>query len=145
VAATWSQCPWGENRRPQDGAAALIDDPQPADRLPRLEADALSGVDLPDVMGLGSAGGAAGGTAAGGGRGQVGGVDPALHGALARDGGGGVFAAQQQAEQAGAPGGMLAAQLPRSFAHGGGRRGQRPARAPVAWRHAGAAVSLPVA
>jgi hypothetical protein len=97
VTGTWSQWPWGENGRPQDGAAALIDGPQPADALPRLQADALGSVHLPDVVGLGGAGDAAGGSAADGGRSQVGAIEPAAHGALAGDGSAGMFAAQHEA------------------------------------------------
>jgi hypothetical protein len=125
VGGTVNHFPWGENFRPQNGAAALIDDPQPTDPVPRLEAYLLGGIDLPDLMGQAGPAEVGGGAAAGGGGTQARLAEPALEGALARDGGAGVVAAEQDAEQAGPPPGVVAAQgeglLPEGL--GGGARG----------------------
>src|SRR5262245_13277014 len=108
---TWSHLPRGENGRLQNGPATLIDDPQPTHALARLEADQFGGIDLPDVMGPGRPLGAAGGPAAGGSGAEARLPEPALEGALAGDGGARVAALEHDAEQAGSPARVRAAQV----------------------------------
>src|SRR5262245_42873938 len=51
AAATVAQAPGGYDRRPEDGAGVLVDQPQPA-ALAVEQADVLLGVHLPDLVGL---------------------------------------------------------------------------------------------
>jgi hypothetical protein len=51
--STWLQKARGENRRPQDGAAGLVDDPEPTDLSAVGQGDPLRGIDLPGLVGCG--------------------------------------------------------------------------------------------
>src|SRR5262249_54031039 len=101
----------GENPCLEEGARALIDQPQPADPLAAAELHHLSGVHLPDLVRLFGAAVATGGLAAGPGRdqSQAGGEGGPGGGGGEREGGGGR-----------APGGGGGAGAPR----GGGARGR---------------------
>jgi len=115
----------------------LIDDPQPADAAAVAQGDALLGVDLPGGVGPVGARGRGGGRAAGRGGPQAGGAEPALQGPL-RGGVRAVLAAQQHPDQAGAPGGVLAAQLD-GLAHQVGGVAASGGRGPVGGAQAGVA------
>jgi hypothetical protein len=107
---TVSHFPWGENLRPQDGAATLINDAEPADTLARLQADEFFGIDLPDVVGPPGPVAVGGGAAALGSGAEAGLAEPALHGALRGQPGLGVSLAEDDADEASPPGGVGAAQ-----------------------------------
>jgi hypothetical protein len=124
---TRNHFPWGENGRPQDGAAALVDEPQPADAPARPQRDQLLGVHLPDVVGPAGAAAVARRPAALGSRAEAGLVEPALQGALRGHGGAGVVAAQEDADQAGPPAGVVAAEGQRLVAQPRGGCGARAA------------------
>jgi hypothetical protein len=117
-----SQRPRGENDRQQDGPAALIDDPQPAHRLARLQADQLGGIDLPDLVGLLGASAIAGAAPAAWGGVELGAEEPALQGARGGDGGSGEAASEQDANQPGTPGGVIAPEVEGNVVKG--RRGR---------------------
>jgi hypothetical protein len=123
---TFSHLPWGENGRAQHGAAALIDQPQPADALAGLQRHQLGGVDLPDRVRRRGPAEVRRPAAAGGGRAEPGLVEPAPEGALAGDRVAGAVAPQQDAQQAEAPGGVVAAQGHAEVAEGVGGRGGVP-------------------
>jgi hypothetical protein len=79
--------------------------------LAARQADLLGGVHLPALVGPRGPPGVGGRPAPLGGRPQARAVQAALQGALGRHGGAGVAAAQMNADIAGAPSGVLAAQL----------------------------------
>jgi hypothetical protein len=122
-----AQRPRGENGGQKDRPAAFIDDAQPADALAVAQADALGGIGLPNRVGLrGTTAAMLGGRSPpAGGAAQAGRAKPALQRAPGRHGAPAVAPAQEDADEAGAPGGVLAAEFKRRAAHGrvGGVRG----------------------
>jgi hypothetical protein len=134
---TRSQHPRGKNAGPQDGPAALVDDPEPTHPLAAPQADLLLGVHLPDVMrprGSGRRRGRRGPAALRGGA-EPGLSEPALQGAL----GGRPPAGrqpQEEADQAGSPGRVPPAQADGEVAHPIGGAGSR-ARATAVGRDQG--------
>jgi hypothetical protein len=136
---TPAQRAWGENFGPQGGAGALVDDPQPADALPGLEPDQLGGVHLPDLVRLAGPLGVGGRAAAGGRRAEAGLVEPALQGAHGGQVGAGVAAAEEDADEAGAPAGVVAAEGEGLVPELAGGRGLAAAAAAVGGRESLAA------
>ncbi|MGH7752026.1 MAG: hypothetical protein ACREN5_04355, partial [Gemmatimonadales bacterium] len=128
---TCNHFPRGENGRLQDGPAALIDDPQPADPPARTEGDELLGIHLPDVVGPSGAGDVGRGPAALGGRAEAGLVEPALQGAFRGYLRPGVWAAPEDPDQPRPPGRVLAAEGQRLVAEALGSRGAGAAAAAV--------------
>jgi hypothetical protein len=88
----------------------LINEPQPAHLLAAGQADQLGGVHLPDVVRVRGAAALGAGAALGGGV-QSGLSEPALQGTDAGQGRGGEVVAEQDADQGGAPGGVVATHL----------------------------------
>jgi hypothetical protein len=78
--------------------------------LPRLQADELLGIDLPDVVRLAGAADVGRGAATLGGRAQAGRAEPALERALGRQRHRRSRATQENADEASPPGRVLAAQ-----------------------------------
>jgi hypothetical protein len=110
VTGTCNQRPEGKNGRPQNGATALIDDPQPTHALAGAQANEFFGIDLPDCVGptrpcriAGRAAALRGGT-------QTRLVEPALQrplgGQRCREG----LPGQVNANETGAPGRVLLAE-----------------------------------
>lgn len=86
----------------------LVADAQPTDQLAAGQGHLVGGIDLPDVVRGAGAGPAP--RATGRGRLQAGAGEPALEGAHVRQGGAGEAAGEVDAQEAGAPAGVLLAQ-----------------------------------
>jgi hypothetical protein len=97
----------------------LIDQPEPAHLLAAGQADQLGGVHLPDVVRVQGAATLGAGAASPGGGVQSGAGEPALQGADAGQGSLGEVVAEQDADQGGPPGGVVAAHLHDGFLQGG--------------------------
>jgi hypothetical protein len=134
--------PWGENRGGQHRAAALIDQAQPTHLATAAQADALSGIDLPDLVGLACplVGRRAAAGAAGGGRGQALVGQPAPQRAGRGQAPAGVAVPEHEPDQVGAPAGVLAAQVGGGLHQVGRRGGLGAAAAAVVRGHAVGAV-----
>lgn len=105
VGSTWFQCPWGENRRLHDGAAAFVYEAEPTYPFAIGQENPLRSIHLPNLMGPTRTIRIAGGTSSGRSWRQRGSSKPALQRSFAAAGA--EFLLQQDANQASTPGGML--------------------------------------
>jgi hypothetical protein len=110
VGGTRVQWPWGENRGPEHGAAAFVDDPQPRDELTGPQFHQFGRVHLPDLVRSPGTERLGGGASPGRRGGQPGAPEPSLERPHGRQCVVGELMVQHHADQAGPPGRMLAAQ-----------------------------------
>jgi hypothetical protein len=108
--ATWLQDPRGENHRPQDGAAGLVDRPEPTDPGAVSQGDLFGGIDLPGLVRRGGPARDGAGTPGGRSRPEAGVAEPAAKRTRAGPGGLGSSLAQSDPDQDRPPGGVLASQ-----------------------------------
>jgi hypothetical protein len=142
--STWLQKARGENHRPQDGAAGLVDDPEPRDLSAVGQGDVLRGIDLPGLVGCGGSLGLRAWPPGRRSRGEPGVVKPTTERARVGRFDRGSLLAEGDPDQDRSPGGVLTPQGQRGLADPIGIGvGQIPGRVRVGRHTFGSALTEP--